>query len=246
MDTSESQSASPVEELLQERSRYQQWLGRLYEAGNRAPDAVKKKIEADYRQRLEGVLDQLRSHASSLAEELERHRGEQATLDERRSAASEELAEAEVRHMVGEYGDEEWQRISSEHQEVLGRVGDELTQVQAEIARLEEVQRLIESPEATQREEAPKPAKEKPAPAAPAPEPARFEPPSASSTPPAGDELAFLKSVTADAAPQRAAPATTAAAGNDTAKTLKCGECGTMNRPTEWYCERCGAELAAL
>ena len=30
------------------------------------------------------------------------------------------------------------------------------------------------------------------------------------------------------------------------AKTLKCGECGTMNLPTEWYCERCGAELAAL
>ena len=30
------------------------------------------------------------------------------------------------------------------------------------------------------------------------------------------------------------------------AKTLKCGECGSMNLPTEWYCERCGAELAAL
>ena len=30
------------------------------------------------------------------------------------------------------------------------------------------------------------------------------------------------------------------------AKTLKCQECGTMNYPTEWYCERCGAELAAL
>ena len=30
------------------------------------------------------------------------------------------------------------------------------------------------------------------------------------------------------------------------ARTLKCGECGTMNRPTEWYCERCGAELADL
>lgn len=29
-------------------------------------------------------------------------------------------------------------------------------------------------------------------------------------------------------------------------KTLKCGECGSMNYPTEWYCERCGAELAAL
>jgi hypothetical protein len=29
-------------------------------------------------------------------------------------------------------------------------------------------------------------------------------------------------------------------------KTLKCSECGSMNYPTEWYCERCGGELAAL
>lgn len=29
-------------------------------------------------------------------------------------------------------------------------------------------------------------------------------------------------------------------------KTLKCAECGAMNYPTEWYCERCGGELAAL
>lgn len=29
-------------------------------------------------------------------------------------------------------------------------------------------------------------------------------------------------------------------------KTLRCTECGSLNYPTEWYCERCGAELAAL
>ena len=32
---------------------------------------------------------------------------------------------------------------------------------------------------------------------------------------------------------------------NTGAKTLECRECGTRNLPTEWYCERCGAELAA-
>jgi hypothetical protein len=32
----------------------------------------------------------------------------------------------------------------------------------------------------------------------------------------------------------------------EAAKTLKCAECGAMNYPTEWYCERCGAELASL
>jgi hypothetical protein len=34
--------------------------------------------------------------------------------------------------------------------------------------------------------------------------------------------------------------------GGQPAKSLKCTECGSMNYPTEWYCERCGAELAAL
>ena len=33
---------------------------------------------------------------------------------------------------------------------------------------------------------------------------------------------------------------------NEQVKTLKCQECGTMNYPTEWYCERCGGELAAM
>jgi hypothetical protein len=36
------------------------------------------------------------------------------------------------------------------------------------------------------------------------------------------------------------------AARPDAAKTLKCPECGTANYPTEWYCERCGGELATM
>jgi hypothetical protein len=30
------------------------------------------------------------------------------------------------------------------------------------------------------------------------------------------------------------------------ARTVRCGECGAMNRPLEWYCEKCGAELTAM
>ena len=39
-----------------------------------------------------------------------------------------------------------------------------------------------------------------------------------------------------------------AAAGNaeDGDRTLRCKDCGTMNLPTEWYCQQCGAELAAF
>lgn len=53
------------------------------------------------------------------------------------------------------------------------------------------------------------------------------------------DELTFLKSMTLESkAPDRSSA--------NIAKTLKCGECGALNRPTEWYCDRCGAELAAV
>ncbi len=92
---------------------------------------------------------------------------------------------------------------------------------------------------------------------------------------PAGevDELTFLKSVSDEeprtaprrasgpaagvstataSAPPRPPEAQTATspspgkAAATVAKTLKCSDCGTLNRPTEWYCERCGAELAGV
>ncbi len=63
------------------------------------------------------------------------------------------------------------------------------------------------------------------------------------------DDLAFLRSVT-DPTPANSSPAVSpvpnAGPTNEPLKTLRCTECGTMNLPTEWYCERCGGELAAF
>ena len=60
------------------------------------------------------------------------------------------------------------------------------------------------------------------------------------------DDLAFLRSVTDPGEASGGAGAGAPAAAGDTLKTLRCTECGTMNLPTEWYCERCGGELAAF
>lgn len=57
------------------------------------------------------------------------------------------------------------------------------------------------------------------------------------------DDLAFLRSVVDPTAPSSS---TRAAGQSDQQKTLRCTECSTMNLPTEWYCERCGGELAAF
>lgn len=62
------------------------------------------------------------------------------------------------------------------------------------------------------------------------------------------DDLAFLRSITepAGSAELASASAPASAAPADAQKTLRCTECNTMNLPTEWYCERCGGELAAF
>ncbi len=295
-----------IEALLQQRAQFEGWLARLDSAGDKAPPAVRAKVRSDYESRLRGVIEELRGHATTIAEELDRHKGTQAGLDQNRRGAEEELAEAEVRHAVGEYTEDDWRRISDQSGERLGQLRGELRAVGNEIARLSEVQGLIGGPPKAavpppaapapaapppiaiayepEPEPEPEPVMEAPAPPPPRPAPKPAAAPSPAREPeithgPPGDELAFLKSVApeeerrpvpapAAAQARRAsnpgpsgssatrmsdAPATTGhapppgkpgAAG--VAKTLKCGECGTLNRPTEWYCERCGAELAGL
>jgi hypothetical protein len=334
-----SPSGPPIEALLQERARFQQWLAKLDSAAGSAPPGVRQKVRADYHGRLEAVIQQLKSYAATIQEQLDRHRASQRDLESRRATADEALAEAQVRYAVGEYSDDDWNRLSSESNGALETLKRELANVGAEIARLVEVQGLIAEPAPAPRAEpAPEPELEpepepepiaelepepvaatpqpRPAPAIemlpdptpdvaaatgtppplepapdygppagaprfvpkPAPEPTQARPgsrPAAASVKPGApplDELAFLKSVGEkplggeERKPRRsgetARPAETTAASAPAAapaaqpsakpgqpsqaKTLKCGECGTLNRPTEWYCERCGAELAAL
>jgi hypothetical protein len=234
-------------------------------------------------------------------------RGQAEEFEQLRREEQETLAEAELRHSVGEYTDEEWQRVERDCGGKISGLDEELDRLAGEIGRLEEVlSQIIPQPPATRRREpeavaapvrAPEPppapvVREEPVVAraaeeehhqAPAPAPAPAEQPEAprfvprgglksresgptrtipfpSQTPkeaapaPAVDELQFLKSMTLD--PRNATgQATTSAAPEvrapdrpapNVAKTLKCGECGALNRPTEWYCERCGAELAAV
>ena len=289
-----SETDTSIEALLQQRAQYEQWLARLDSSTDKAPATVRQRVRADYEARLRGVIDELRGHGAAIAEELSRHQASQSQLDGDRKHAEESLAEAEIRHAVGEYTDDEWHRLKQESDGRLEGLRSQLRSVGAEIARLAEVQSLIasspkrEPPAAAAPPSPPRPEPERqvgvheepveaPAPPRSVPRPPRprEESPavSAGSSAPPLDELTFLKSVSDEeqkpasrqpsnpgqAAPSAArtmeapaAPAPTShGAGAKTgapgvAKTLKCAECGTLNRPTEWYCERCGAELAGI
>jgi hypothetical protein len=203
-------------------------------------------------------------------------------LAKQEKGAQEQLAEAEVRHAVGEYDEQKWRAVNAEFLQTLVRIREELKNAEEEIAKLQDVVDGMSAAETAAKsapvneddEEVP------PMPVAPPPvrkpEPRKAKP---------VDELAFLKSVTEDdqhgpsagrasgalravepAAPtppppeparlktdigaRGVAPVDTGGQAKNLAatmnKSLKCKDCGTLNLPTEWYCEQCGAELSAL
>lgn len=261
-----SKNAATIQRLLEERRQYEAWLVRLNSAANATPEPVRVRVGADYAARLKAVNEELKIHADAAQALVAQRREQHTDLVRKERAAAERLAEAELRHAVGEYDEAQWTQVHKDVLAELVSVREELQGVQSEIEQLEELSALVI------------PGKGAPGPsglrAGPPPrpraEPAREDIPA----PPRRqvDELAFLKSVTEDEkgpSPKRASgaqyqpselsstarggspPASTPAAAapaaeSDGAKVLKCQECGTMNLPTEWYCEQCGAELAAL
>lgn len=293
-------STGQIQKLLEERRQIEQWLRKLDMAADETAGAVRDRVRSDYEGRLEKVVEKLQGFTADLQAALDSHQTSHATLKIDEKAASEELAEAELRHAVGEFDESDWREKKSGILERLVKVREGLADEEGEINELEQVLALIEATPAEEEE-----------PAAPTPEQRlslgaelglrdlgggggggeEAEPKAA---PPkkrqSVDELAFLKSVTEDRrhgpAPSRAsgpmraipddggAPSPTGAGspqrGSGKAigadgvqkmdatqvnqsrpsvinqRTLKCGECGAMNLPTEWYCDRCGAELAAL
>jgi hypothetical protein len=272
-----TETDATIEELLEQRAQYENWLAKLDSSGDKAPPAVRERVRGDYEARLQKIMEQLRSRGAAISEELERYHASQAELDRERRAAEEALAEAEVRHSVGEYTQDEWRKVNEDSRREIERLRSKLRSIGAEITRLTEVQAGI----TPSRPGAPTPAARPARPevieaplvthvADPMAEPMEVQSPRLAQRAPEPeaapvDELAFLKSVgneearpigrrtsnpgmtapTATSAPPAAMPSA-AKAPAGVAKTLKCGECGTLNRPTEWYCERCGAELAGV
>lgn len=337
-----------VDALLAERDALHAWLTRLDAAPVAAPNAVRDRVRSDYQQRLDGVTDALRHHADTLAERLTTDRAERAELDQQANESREALAEAELRHAVGEYDAARFEAERLRHTSDLETFELSLMAVDERIDRLEGIAAAVSAaptPASAQppapaavtpieleggealpiKASAPEPAPEpepetesaapgaatdesadddtldsdallavfgidgSPTPFVPEPpssdaaplsftpsgssqdlpplgmpmtEPPRFSPPSrnsppasppsknspAASPPPKEPDVTpmFAAGMVPEPPGARGERASEPDAADSVARTVRCGECGAMNRPLEWYCEKCGAELTAM
>ncbi|HXM39160.1 MAG TPA: hypothetical protein VN908_10955 [Gemmatimonadales bacterium] len=247
MPKGSSKSTAAIQRLLEERRQYEAWLARITASADSAPEHVRTRVRADYEARLHAVTEELKAHAEAARQLIAQRKEYFLELQKKEKAAAERLSETELRHAVGEYDEGQWGQVHKDALAELGAVREELLDVERDITKLEELDAMVKTkspPKSPVRPDERKKATPPP-PRAPV------------------DELAFLKSVTEDdknapsprrasgalfqpVDPQNATPVAPANEDAEVAKTLKCKECGTMNVATEWYCESCGAELAAL
>lgn len=327
--TESPEELAAVEQLLAESDALRGWLARLDTASAAAPDTVRDRVRRDYQRRLDQITAGLRAHGDVIGAKLRDDRGEHADLLARATNAREALAEAELRHLVGEYDGERYQNERTRHTSDIESYDLGLSAVAERIQRLEEVFALVDraprlpavepdavpvgdmvvpevhvisevdaeliaiadlAPDADPEDvlaifdepgaaagrkpaaetgrlsfrpsgaagESQRPFESAPPLGIPAADvPPRFVRPGERirrhSAPPAPP--AIIPAV-ADAPPEPAVElfseeivATGPAPGPTSVpvgRTLRCGECGAMNRPLEWYCEKCGAELTAV
>lgn len=128
-----------ISELLDQRATYQGWLDKLErKRGNASPD-VYKKVMADYRERLDEVEEELTGHRTELEATLDQHRDRVEQLEAERSERSAELEEVELRYAVGEFEEDEWDRLKGDYLAELNATNERLSEEQDAVRRLEEV-----------------------------------------------------------------------------------------------------------
>ena len=299
-----SASLEALTGLLSERQRYEEWLSALESRKASTPDSVYAKVRSDYETRLKDVSARLGARAGELKSNIDSLavRLQEISRDETAQHAARQ--EAELRAAVGEYPEEEWQRIRQDSEKELARIARDRTATETQLAELNRVFTLSTNPAVVG---SISPAAASPAASAstpaPSPGPTPSGPPkltlssesngirrsSTSGWPQRDGDAPSVISVSSGSADRGAAAKSaqpspfdeltgltqtpTAPAGGaakteqskvatatptkskrgglpdlrtEQQKTLKCPECGAMNYPTEWYCERCGGELATL
>jgi len=140
MSTSPAAAGDPrptPAQLTEQRDRLQQWLARLDEVGRDVPAHVTERVRSDYRERLRAVTEALRAHRDALSADLQARRGDLDAAEARRAEAADALAEARLRHLLGELDDDVWTVRSPGLESALASAEAEVTRYRGEVRSLE-------------------------------------------------------------------------------------------------------------
>lgn len=219
------QRPASVAELLERRSRLEEWLERLEGTPNANPKVV-ERIRRDYRERLDDVLGELGRNLGALREERTRLDEALAAAESSAAEARDRLEESELRHRIGELTEEQWNERSAGLHESVADAERHRDEIRHDIRDLDQVIDRIGGDGPV--------------------DPPAGEPRAESAPPePVHAEAEFLEDL--DRAIQSLGPQTDDEPDPEAVRPKpgsKCAECGYTNDVEAWYCGVCGVDLA--
>jgi hypothetical protein len=139
MTEPESDRPKEIEALLVERRKFEAWLAQLDAKRESAASHVFERVHADYTKRLESVRSRLHEEADtlrSMVSDLETRLGKE---QDRVAKKTDERAEAELRAMVGEYGEKEWNTTRNKLDSAIADLRAKFDGTERELAELKEL-----------------------------------------------------------------------------------------------------------
>lgn len=146
MADSKSNRKKKIEGLIAERKKFEAWLAQLDGRRTNAAEHVYERVLTDYTKRLEIVRGELAGEADGLQEMVS---GLESRLgDEERAVKekSDERAEAELRAMVGEFTDAQWEGARRELDDALSALRETFDGTERELAQLKELLGTVHAP----------------------------------------------------------------------------------------------------
>jgi len=137
MTTHENGSGSDhVQALVAQREQLRAWIARLDEVQGGAPSRVAERVRADYQARLQRVDEELSAHGEEIQRNLEALRGQLDAAEERRAHAGDALDETQLRHLIGELDDAQWEQARAPLERDVAEADAAVTQARGEVERL--------------------------------------------------------------------------------------------------------------
>lgn len=139
MTSADADAITALQELLDERQRYEGWLSVLEGRRNSTPRHVYDRVHTDYSLRLERVTERLAERGDQLAGTIDSMTSRLNALRARESERTDARHEAELRALVGEYGPEEWDRLRGAADRELGEIAEQRQGLESEVSELERI-----------------------------------------------------------------------------------------------------------
>lgn len=242
---------------------------------DQTPSQVFARVHADYTNRLNTVAEQLRQHTKSMREHAGNLMAKLRELEATAKKLEEEVAESQIRRDVGELSSNEFDSLAKKAQRELTRLEDDQERIADDLNRirntiggraasededrprtsqdfdeLEFLQSVVGTATPSVSPATRTPSGNSAMPVQPTANPPTSaqglqQQPPTSLTPPT-QEPPLAPPAAPLATPSEGPLSIRSSGATEQPKTLKCAECGSMNYASEWYCERCGAELAAI